>query len=67
MAVYAIARNEGIEASKAEMKTLAEKYMAAYGYSSLSDLYKVYPEYMVKQDILIQKVKDLVLNAAVAE
>ena len=63
--MYAIARQEGIEASKDEIQKLAESYLDTYGYKSVKDLYKNHSKDLIEQTILYQKVKDFVVENAV--
>lgn len=64
MVMYAIARQENIEATKAEIKSLSLKYVEEYGYKDTNELYKTYSKDLVEQTILYQKVKDFIVANA---
>ena len=67
MVMYAIARNENLQASDAEIESLALKYADNYGYDSVKELYKAYDKALIEQTILYQKVKDFVVAQAMAK
>lgn len=65
MVMYAIARQEGLEASNDEIEQLAESYLDTYGYKSTKELFKHHSKELVEQTILYQKVKDFIVTNAV--
>ncbi len=64
MVMYAIARQEDIEVTKAEIKTLSLKYVEEYGYKDVNELYKTHSKDLVEQTLLYQKVKDFIVANA---
>lgn len=64
MVLHAIARKESISVSGKEINELAQSYAETYGYKSVKELYKVHSKGLVEQTLLMQKVKDFVVENA---